>query len=1033
MLSWARLRATARLWWHLMRMQRVTRDGWFYVGFTVVVGAAAINTGNNLLHLVLGLQLSLIVLSALLSESALRGVAVERSLPRNGVAGEPFEVRLAVTNRKRRLASHALVISEVEGPAAGMRRFVSRIAPGGEARLSYRLMIPRRGDAELGAIRITTRFPFGLFEKSRELRLPQALPIHPPGLRAPRASARTSSGAGELPEPRPGQGAEFHALRELRPGDDPRQVHWRSTARTGSPRVIERERERRRRVTLLVDTRGATRHEELDEAAESSLALARRHLRAGCEVGIAWPGGSVEPGLGAAHLQRLGDAAARLGPGSANAPAPRAHRGAQAVEVPIVLTRGVGREGPRIEDEPGRLAQAHKGPSLHVFQRASLLAASLAAFGSLAVSGELAGWAAAIFAGAAALGLVVREGGAERFRLGANVLALGTLGVLALQVFTGATSIIVAAPTFAVVLAASRLLGRKGPTDDALLLLAALLMLAGGAALTGELSYGLFFAAFSIAGTVALCLTLLRREVEAVDGAGASRRRGTVSGALIGALGALSLAVLGGSALVFVLFPRVSAGLVRHGAGHARVGGGADRIELGGVGVLKDDPTPAMRVRFPEGAPAGEVYWRTTTFQRWDGRGWSRGGSSRQPVAGGGGLYLLGQARRASVQAEVELLASEPGLPTPGEPLEVRFPTDPRRPAPLLLEGVDGTLEVAGGMESRYTIRAALPGGRAAGRSRAIGARDERELAAYLEVPSALDPRIVALAGSFDEGDPRELADSIVSRLGEELRYTRELPGETRDPLANFLFERKQGHCEYFASALAILLRLKGVPARVATGYYGASRVDGSDYWIVRQGDAHAWTEAWIADAGWVRFDATPATDRSGTADGVVARLWELVDRLRYRWGSWVLDFDRGSQRELAESVAEALAARQGAGRSLTPAARFGVVALCLGLAAWLLFRFRQRMREPGVEIPSAHHREALRLVRAVKRELGRHGVRLHPSASGAEWVDAAARDFPEKHGAVEAAVAAYEAARFGNRALTRADATRLRRALRGR
>src|SRR5690606_29821187 len=127
-------------------------------------------------------------------------------------------------------------------------------------------------------------------------------------------------------------------------------------------------------------------------------------------------------------------------------------------------------------------------------------------------------------------------------------------------------------------LAASRLLGRRGPADDALLLLSALLMLAGGAALTGDLSYGVAFAAFAVTSTVALCLSHLRRELEEVDGPAASRRRGTVSGSLVGALSLLSVAVLVGSAVVFVTFPRVSAGIVRR-AIEQRVGGGSDRIQ----------------------------------------------------------------------------------------------------------------------------------------------------------------------------------------------------------------------------------------------------------------------------------------------------------------------------------------------------------------------------------------------------------------------------------------------------------------------
>ncbi len=1022
-----RLRVTARLWWRMMRMQRVTREGWFYILFTIVVGAAAINTGNNLLHLVLGLQLSLILLSAFLSENALRGISVTRRLPRRGIAGEPFEVELSVRNAKRRLSSHSLLITEVDGDAAGAQLLIGRLPPGGELRSGYRVAVPRRGAARFDRLRITTRFPFGFFEKSREHALPAELSIHPAGVRVPPATALPSAGLGERPEPRPGQGAEFHALRDLRPDDDPRQVHWRSTARTGKPLVIERERERRRKVTLLVDSRRAERPEDLDGAAEAAFALARRFVREGCEVGLAWPGGSVEPGIGAQHLHRLGDVVAALEPSTSAAPPPRVHRGAQGVMVPIESPSRGDQPSPEVIRREEARPAGERGMSLQLAQRLGLLAASLSGFASLAISGELPTWASAIFIVSATLGLVMKEGAAKSFRVGANVLALGALAVLALQVFVGATSVIVAAPTFAVVLAASRLLGRRGPVDDALLLLAALLMLAGGAALTGELAYGLCFIAFAATGTVALCLTHLRREAELVGGPEAGRRRGVVGAALVSALAALSLAVLVGSALVFVLFPRVSAGML-HRAGPSHVAGGADKIQLGGLGVIKDDPSPVMRVHFPDGPPAGELYWRTFTFQAWNGAGWSRGDPHRFPVPGGNWIYLLARSEGPTLEAEIEWLGDGAALPTPGEPLELRFPRRPRTPPPLLLAGADGSLEIAGARESRYTVKAAVTP-----MERGFASVHGAELAPYLEVPEDLDPRIRALAQTFaGAGDPRDIAAAMVERLETELRYTRELPGEQDDPLAHFLFERREGHCEYFASALVMLLRLQGIPARVAAGFYGASYVEAGDYYLVRNGDAHAWTEAWIPGEGWARFDATPAAERPGTAEGLFARAVDALDLVRYWWSSRVLDFDRTTQRELAGSVKEAIASREGAGRRLTPLARYGLASLFMALAVVLAVRMRRRWIERRASRRGPGHRDAVRLYRAVKRLLRKKGVRLPRTATGAEWARAGAGALPDRAPAIRLAIEAYEAARFGKAGLSRDQLRALRRGLRG-
>ena len=577
-------------------------------------------------------------------------------------------------------------------------------------------------------------------------------------------------------------------------------------------------------------------------------------------------------------------------------------------------------------------------------QKVALLAAVAAAFASLAISGELPLWARVGFGIAAILGLLIREGSAQKLRNASNLLALGALVVLAAQVIMGSADVIVAAPTFAVALAASRLLGRRGPVDDALLLLAALLMIAGGAALTGDLAYGVAFIAFAVAATVALCLSHLRREAEEVEGPEVSKRKGTVSGALIGALAILSLTVLIGSALVFVGFPRVSTGMMRR-APEQRVGGAGERIELGGVGVLKDNPTPVMRVRFPAGVPQGELYWRTGVFSDWDGRGWARPLVEKRALSAEGSLYRLGVPGRGAVVADVEVLAHEPGLPSPGQPLEVRFPARQGQLPPLLLEGADGSLEVRGqGSELRYRITAApRPNPAAEGHERP--SEEAMPLRAWLSLPEGLDPRIEALASSLRSEEPLETVESVLAHLETSYRYTRELPGEVADPLSHFLFERREGHCEFFASAFTILLRLNGIPSRVVAGYYGATHVEAGGYWVVRQGDAHAWTEAFFPGVGWVRFDATPAEVRPGEVSGSWASLVQWMDVMRVRWNDWVLDFDGRNQMRLASAFAEAFSRQAGAGQNLAPWAKRGVVLLCLVGAAWLSLRSIGRSR----------------------------------------------------------------------------------------
>src|SRR5205814_543603 len=142
----------------------------------------------------------------------------------------------------------------------------------------------------------------------------------------------------------------------------------------------------------------------------------------------------------------------------------------------------------------------------------------------------------------------------------------------------------------------------------------------------------------------------------------------------------------------------------------------------------------------------------------------------------------------------------------------------------------------------------------------------------YLQLP-LLDPRIPALAREMTAGQRsvRERARAIESHLQRDYGYTLELPKQTvPDPLAYFLFSRKKGHCEYFASAMAVMLRTVGIPSRLATGFQSGMYNPLSDLWVVRASDAHSWVEAWIPGYGWATFDPTPA-DPGGFA---------LVDRV---------------------------------------------------------------------------------------------------------------------------------------------------------
>ena len=168
------------------RHLRFTREGKLFVFVTLGLGFAAVNTGTNLMYLVFGFMLSLIVLSGVLSEHVLRGLAVERRLPARAVAGEPALIELCVKNGKRRLVSYSVEVEDQAEGVSNLRRcYFLKIGPGGEQSASYRRVPEQRGLLRFTGFSIATRFPFALFEKWREVEQPGELLVFPRPLATP--------------------------------------------------------------------------------------------------------------------------------------------------------------------------------------------------------------------------------------------------------------------------------------------------------------------------------------------------------------------------------------------------------------------------------------------------------------------------------------------------------------------------------------------------------------------------------------------------------------------------------------------------------------------------------------------------------------------------------------------------------------------------------------------------------------------------------------------------------------------------------
>ncbi|MEN9581425.1 MAG: hypothetical protein RJA70_4434 [Pseudomonadota bacterium] len=246
-------RSGFRRWFRLPRKLKVTREGKYFIAITFGVGFAAVNTGNNLLYLLLGMLLSLIVVSSIMSEMSLRHLTVSRRLPPRAQVNRPHLVEIEVHNHKRRMPSYAIEIEDLRrGQPADKRCFFLKISPGSSQVAAYRRTPARRGRDQHVGFRVATRFPFGFFEKSRELSLDGELIIYPavdPVALPLKLAGTRVSGHGNLNR---GHGDDILTIRPMRDGDEPREIYWRRSA--NQLVVRERSLETESDVTLTLDT-----------------------------------------------------------------------------------------------------------------------------------------------------------------------------------------------------------------------------------------------------------------------------------------------------------------------------------------------------------------------------------------------------------------------------------------------------------------------------------------------------------------------------------------------------------------------------------------------------------------------------------------------------------------------------------------------------------------------------------------------------------------------------------------------------------
>ncbi|MCP3101618.1 DUF3488 and transglutaminase-like domain-containing protein [Myxococcus sp. K15C18031901] len=648
--------------------------------------------------------------------------------------------------------------------------------------------------------------------------------------------------------------------------------------------------------------------------------------------------------------------------------------------------------------------------------------ASGCAFASMAVSGQLPLWTLALYGVALVCALAGFRLFAKRARLTA-LLLLGVAILLALNVLNGALNIVVAACAFAGLISGHRLLSAPDPATDGQVHLSGLLMVAGGAALSGELVYGVLLVAFGVLASVALALGV----VEAAVPEGEPVPVRSVMPPLATGVG---FAVAGAVAF-FVFFPRLNWNMTgpRASPGFGEpTTGFSNTVRLGGAGTIKGNPRVVLRATLnPDpGVTALNAYWIGRTYDIFDGQEWTTAGGVRREREA---MLTLRPGGDSLVHQRVELLPAYGGrtliaLETPSRLGNAFLNSTTGSRRTFLQELSGGEVRVLEtGLGYSYEAYSLPP---EAGSGDVFRRLPPLEQDALLALPEGMDPRVSQTAARVLNGErePLAAAQKLATWLQREYAYTLELGGNVDDPLADFLFGRKAGHCEHFATALTLLLRTQGIRARLATGFFGGERVN--DGYILRAGDAHAWTHVLVPGRGFVTVDATPPANRPSQGSRLLERLLALYEAVESRWRNSVVDYSFRDQIDVARALVRPSQPDDApAERSKLPPPRAFGVALVAGLGAYLVWRALERLAR------RARPLEATRFLDAVEAQLAT--ARL-PRAEGEPLEELHARLTRMDHplaSTLTPVTRRYLEARFGGRPLRPGEAEHLLRALR--
>ena len=384
----------------------------------------------------------------------------------------------------------------------------------------------------------------------------------------------------------------------------------------------------------------------------------------------------------------------------------------------------------------------------------------------------------------------------------------------------------------------------------------------------------------------------------------------------------LAVATFGLTLMIFFTIPRVGAGFYQKGFGeNIRTSGFSETVNLGEIGPIKRDPSVVMRVELSDGLPheAGRLYLRGVAFDQYDGKAWTNRLNYRRSMnQDADGIFIFRSSRSLVTPPRGDTIRQNILL----EPLDTTvlfaapFVERVSGKVPSVQSDLTGSVYLPFPSSSRieYTVLSrsnpVLPAD--------LGAESslypESVIQHFLQIPSQSE-RIAVLAKEITHTQRTiyDKANAIHSFLTHNFRYSLDAPLTEQDqPLEEFLFTRKTGYCEHYATAMVIMLRTIGIPARLVTGFLATEWNEYGNYYVVRQQDAHAWVEVHLPHSGWITMDPTPSSIESvSSGSSTWHTLGRMLDTVRLQWSRFFVQYSAADQlAAVRELKAESASAR---------------------------------------------------------------------------------------------------------------------------